>query len=164
MQYVGLLEVQRRLRITAKSLVLPSWLSATDCPMTVHARLGRFTQVCLFPAARDPFSPERTSQLVVQAPLDSDSVDYSLSDTLRYSVGYEEVTIRYEDPSDRFTLTLSKGLHLLGLIPEVGDAIVVLAVGDSLELWKPEAWNKFRTDFAAEMPKRLTELNDFLDA
>jgi hypothetical protein len=162
-QYVGTLEAQRRLRIPAIGRYLPSWLTPETCPITVRARVGRHEQVCLVRFSDDSVSPEVLSGIAAGFQLDTDEGSVEISDLLRFSAGFEEVTIRHEITANRFTMVLPKELHRLGLIPEIGDPLVILAIGDSLELWRIELWNRFKASFAARLPSVIVEAQDRLE-
>ena len=162
-QYVATLEAQKRLRVPAEKFHLPSWLMPQECPLTVRCRIGRHRQVCLFPVSKDFADPHKIDALVTDSLLDSSEESFELSDFLRYSAGFSELNVQYESGSNRFTLVLPKELFRLGVFPGDCKTLVILSIGDSLELWEAAQWNHFGAQFVQQLPSALSRIEEKLE-
>jgi hypothetical protein len=128
--------------------------------LTVRGRIGIHQQIVIFPDFADQLPPQLLSSLASRGSLDSQLLNGDLSDLLRYGAGVEDISIRYEPVAKRFTVILPKELARLGLISEIGSSYVLLAIGDSLELWRSANWNIYRSLIAGKIPQLISEMDN----
>lgn len=132
-------------------------------PQTVWTQIGKDGQLVGF-KSDDPVSKYREKQLagLKQNTLTSLDMARAEGDELRFLAGAGQITCSYE--SRHIGLTLPGLAAQLGVVPQMGESVILLVTPGVVEFWRPELWKLIRErsekDALTLIEERILEESD----
>jgi hypothetical protein len=154
--WITTLHKQHRIRLEGAVFEAIRWLQA-NAPTEGVISIGVAGQLQL---SREPLysaalHQKLTAELTASPLAVAESAD-RVASLVRFMAATWPVTLSVEPLRERVTFVIPKAPRDLGIVPAIGESIIVFVTGDIVEMWKRDHW----LAYIAATRQRLADLAD----